>query len=35
MRRIPGLVPVDARRPPEEVAAEILSLAKRVGSVAG
>jgi tRNA dimethylallyltransferase len=35
MRRIPGLVPVDAERPPEQVAAEILSLAKQVGSVAG
>jgi tRNA dimethylallyltransferase len=34
MRRIPGLVPVDAERPADEVAAEILSLAEQVGSVA-
>lgn len=34
MRRIPGLVPVDAERPPEEVATEILLLAEQVGSVA-
>ena len=35
MRRIPGLVPVDAERPAEEVAAGIVSLAEQVGSVAG
>ena len=35
MRRIPGLVPVAADRSPDEVAAEILSLAGRLGSVAG
>jgi len=34
MRRIPGLVPVRADRPPDEVAEEILSLAVRLGSVA-
>jgi len=34
MRRIPGLVAVDAGRAPDEVAAEILSLAEQVGSVA-
>ena len=34
MRRIPGLVAVDAERPADEVAEEILSLAERVGSVA-
>jgi tRNA dimethylallyltransferase len=34
MRRIPGLVPVDAGRPPAEVAEEIFSLAGEVGSVA-
>jgi tRNA A37 N6-isopentenylltransferase MiaA len=32
MRRIPGLVPVDASRPPAEVAEEIVD---RLGSVAG
>ena len=32
MRRIPGLVPVDASRPPGEVAQEIVDL---LGSVAG
>jgi tRNA dimethylallyltransferase len=35
MRRIPGLVPVAADRPPDDVADEILSLAGRLGSVAG
>jgi len=35
MRRIPGLVPVDAERPAGELAGEILSLAEQVGSVAG
>jgi thymidylate kinase len=30
MRRIPGLVSIDGNRPPEEVAADIISL---VGSV--
>jgi tRNA dimethylallyltransferase len=34
MRRVPGLVAVDATRAPGEVAAEIVSLAERVGSVA-
>jgi tRNA dimethylallyltransferase len=34
MRRIPGLVPVAADHPPDETAAEILSLAGRLGSVA-
>jgi tRNA A37 N6-isopentenylltransferase MiaA len=34
MRRVPGLVNVDASRPPGEVADEILSLAREVGSVA-
>jgi tRNA dimethylallyltransferase len=34
MRRIPGLVAVDADRPPGEVATEIVSLARDVGSVA-
>jgi tRNA dimethylallyltransferase len=34
MRRIPGLVPVRADRPPDEVAGEILTLAGRLGSVA-
>jgi tRNA dimethylallyltransferase len=34
MRRIPQLVPVDAERPPAEVAAAIVSLAREVGSVA-
>jgi tRNA dimethylallyltransferase len=34
MRRIPGLVAVDAERPADEVATEIVSLAERVGSVA-
>ena len=34
MRRIPGLVPVRADRPPGEVADEILSRAGRLGSVA-
>jgi tRNA dimethylallyltransferase len=34
MRRVPGLVAVDGARAPGEVAAEILSLAERVGSVA-
>jgi tRNA dimethylallyltransferase len=34
MRRISGLVPVDADRPPGHVAEEILSLAREVGSVA-
>jgi tRNA dimethylallyltransferase len=34
MRRIPGLVQVDAERAPGEVAEEILSLARDVGSVA-
>src|SRR5262249_23124251 len=35
MRRIPGLVPVDAERPADDVATEILSLAEGIGSVAG
>jgi tRNA dimethylallyltransferase len=35
MRRIPGLVAVDAERPAGEVAEEIILLAERVGSVAG
>jgi hypothetical protein len=35
MRRIPGLVPVEAERPAGELADEILSLAEQVGSVAG
>jgi tRNA dimethylallyltransferase len=34
MRRIPGLVPVDGERPPGDVAEEILSLVREVGSVA-
>ena len=34
MRRVPGLVAVDATRAPGEVAAEIVWLAERVGSVA-
>src|SRR5262249_5087169 len=34
MRRIPGLVPVDAERPAGELADEILSLAEQGGSVA-
>jgi len=34
MRRIPGLVLVDAERPADEVATEILSVAEQVGSVA-
>jgi tRNA dimethylallyltransferase len=34
MRRIPGLVPIGADRPPHEIADEMLLLASRLGSVA-
>jgi len=34
MRRIPDLVPVDGTRAPDEIAEDVISLAREVGSVA-